>query len=56
MRLKTIAKGLVVGSVIGATCYVFAGTTPKQRKHMKKNLSRTIRNIGYMCNDFSYMM
>ncbi|MGN1411919.1 MAG: hypothetical protein ACI4WH_05340 [Oscillospiraceae bacterium] len=56
MRLKTIAKGLMVGSAIGATYYVFTGTTPKQRKHMKKNLCKTIRKIGCMCNDFSYMM
>lgn len=56
MRLKTIAKGVVIGSAIGTACYVIAGTTPKQRKHMKKNLSRTIRNIGDMCSDFSYMM
>lgn len=56
MRLKTIAKGIVIGSAIGTACYVMSGTTPKQRRHLKKSLSKTIRNIGYMCNDFSYMM
>lgn len=56
MRLKTIAKGVVIGSAIGTACYVISGTTPKQRKHMKRNLSKTIRNIGCMCNDISYMM
>lgn len=56
MKLKTIAKGVVVGMTLGTVCYVVAGTTPRQRKHMKKCLTKTIKNIGCMCNDVSYMI
>jgi len=36
MKIKTIAKGILIGSAIGTVCYVASGTTPRQRKHMKK--------------------
>ncbi|MCC8068865.1 MAG: hypothetical protein LIO71_03835 [Ruminococcus sp.] len=56
MKIKTIAKGILIGSAIGTVCYVASGTTPRQRKHMKKTISRSLRNFGTICNDFSYLM
>lgn len=56
MKIKTIAKGVVIASAVGTACYMISNTTPRQRKHMKRTLSRSIRNIGSMCNDFSYLM
>ncbi len=56
MNIKTVAKGVLIGSAIGTVCYVVSGTTPRQRRHMKKTISRGIRNFGTMCNDFSYLM
>ncbi len=56
MTVKTLAKGILIGSAIGTACYMVSNTTPKQRKHMKKTISKGMRNIGTMCNDFSYMM
>ncbi len=56
MTVKTIAKGVVIGSTIGAVCCVVANTNPKQRRHMKKTIGRTIRTFGNMCSDFSYLM
>lgn len=56
MKIKTVAKGVLIGSVIGTVCYVVSGTTPRQRRHIKRTVSRSIRNFGTMCNDFSYLM
>lgn len=56
MKIKTVAKGVLIGSVIGTVCYVVSETTPRQRRHIKRTVSRSIRNFGTMCNDFSYLM
>lgn len=56
MRLKTLAKGVVVCSAIGTACYMVSNSTPRQRRHLKKTLSKGMRSIGSMCNDFSYLV
>ena len=56
MKMSSVIKGMGVAVTVGATTYAIANTSSRQKKKMKRTVSRVMRKANNLVDGISYMM
>lgn len=56
MQINAMLKGIAAGAAVGTVCYMVAGSTNKQRKHLKRSTGRALHAVGAVIEGVSDMM
>ncbi len=56
MKMSSVIKGMGVAVTVGAATYAVANTSSRQKKKMKKTVSRVMKKANNFVDGISYMM
>lgn len=56
MNMKSIAKGVTVGTVAGLACYAMTTSTPSKKYTIKRDADKTLKSAGRLLNDLKCMI
>lgn len=56
MQIKAMVTGIAAGTAVGTVCYILAGSSARQRRHLRHATGRALRAIGSMMEGMSDMI
>jgi gas vesicle protein len=56
MSISSIIKGVATGVAVGTAAYIVASSSPRQKRMMKRDATRTARAAGDLFTDFTSLV
>ena len=56
MNLKSVVRGVGVGTAVGTACYLLSKATSRQKHYIRKNANKAMKAVGCVLDDIGSLM
>ena len=56
MNLKSVVRGVGVGTAVGTACYLLSKATSRQKHDIRKNANQAMKAVGCVLDDIGSLM
>ena len=56
MNLKSVVRGVGVGTAVGTACYLLSKATSRQKHDIRKNANKAMKAVGCVLDDIGSLM